>query len=205
MADPFAAVNNAMILGSMYGPNQYSQFQGRIPFPGYVGTPTDALGRPIQQTPGTTLNSTPAALPAAAAAPPATGAPDYSTSNPAYANYLKGHPAGSQMTAGGQIPSGGSSAAPTNVPATMMPGIYGQSPAAAPQSPGAAPGSLNNALAALSNPGPVTTPGATVPESSVGSQPSVLQQFLANKQGGTGAGNYSNAGFFDTLNALGKA
>jgi hypothetical protein len=51
----------------------------------------------------------------------------------------------------------------------------------------------------------VTTPGATVPESSVGSQPSVLQQFLANKQGGTGAGNYSNAGFFDTLNALGKA
>jgi hypothetical protein len=204
MADPFAAVNNAMILGGMYGPNQYSQFQGRMPFPGYVGTPTDALGRPIQmpqQTPGTTLNSTPAA----AAAPPS-GATDYSTSNPAYANYLKGHPAGSQMTAGGQIPSGGSSAAPTNVPPTMMPGVYGQqSPTAAPQSSGVAPGSLNNALAALSNPGPVTTPGATVPQSTVGSQPSVLQQFLANKQGGTGAGNYSNQGFFDTLNALGKA
>jgi hypothetical protein len=201
MADPFAAVNNAMILGGMYGPNQYSQFQGRMPFPGYVGTPTDALGRPIQmpqQTPGTTLNSTPVAAPAAAA-------PDYSTSNPAYANYLKGHPAGSQMTAGGQIPSGGSSAAPTNVPPTMMPGVYGQSPAAAPQSPGAVPGSLNTALAALGNPGPVTTPGATVPQSTVGSQPSVLQQFLANKQGGTGAGNYSNQGFFDTLNALGKA
>jgi hypothetical protein len=41
-----------------------------------------------------------------------------------------------------------------------------------------------------------------VPQSTVGSQPSVLQQFLANQRGGTGAANYSNQGFFDTLNNL---
>ena len=61
-------------------------------------------------------------------------------------------------------------------------------------------------LDALSNPGHVTTPGANVPPTTpVGNQvPSVMSQFLAN-QGGkptSGAGNYSNAQFFNTLNAL---
>jgi hypothetical protein len=199
------AVNNILTADNFYGNNPYSQFSGSpLPWPSsYAGTPTDAQGRPIQAQPGTTLN-TPAL--AAAAPPPAaaSGAPDYSTSNPAYANWLKGHPPGSQMTAGGQIPSGPNtmSATPTNVPATMMPGLYGQSQAAAaPQAASGAPGTqgLDSALSLLSNPGHVTTPGAQ-PMAPQG--PSVLQSFLANNQGGQGAGNYNNAGFFQTLNKL---
>jgi hypothetical protein len=192
-SDNFAAVTNAELLGGMYGPNQYSQFQGRIPFPGYVGTPTDALGRPIQQTPGTTLNQT--------QAQPAAPAPQQQMQ---WGMISPGGQATGGATHGGDLAGG------TNVPAQYgwLPPTQQRpqqaAPAAAPQSPGAAPGSLNNALAALSNPGPVTTPGATVPQSTVGSQPSVLQQFLANQKGGTGAANYSNQGFFDTLNNLGS-
>ena len=52
-----ADVTAAMMMGGMYGPNPYSQFQGRIPLPGYAGTPTDAMGNPIQPPPGVTLNS----------------------------------------------------------------------------------------------------------------------------------------------------
>ncbi len=72
--------------------------------------------------------------------------------------------------------------------------------ATATQQPG---GSWQNTLAMLGDPGKVTTPGATVPQSTIGGQPSVLQQFLANQHGGAGSNTYSNAGFFDTLNALG--
>jgi hypothetical protein len=142
------------------------------------------------------LNSVPAAA--------AASGPDYSTSNPAYANYLKGHPAGSQISAGGQLPSGQNygSATPTNVPPTMMPGVYGQSQAAAaPQAAKPAGPDMNAAyLAALSNPGHVTTPGATVPQAPTPSgQSGVLQQFLANWKPTTGAGNYNNQGFYNAL------
>jgi hypothetical protein len=83
----------------------------------------------------------------------------------------------------------------------MMPGLYGQQQAAAAPQASQAPGTqgLDSALSLLANPGHVTTPGAQ-PAGPQG--PSVLQSFLANNQGGTGAGNYSNAGFFNTLNAL---
>ena len=37
-----------MMLGGMYGPNQYSHFPGGLTQPGFTGTPTDALGNPIQ-------------------------------------------------------------------------------------------------------------------------------------------------------------
>lgn len=62
-------------------------------------------------------------------------------------------------------------------------------------------------LDALSNPGKVNTPGAqmlpgTTPTGPLQSNPSVLQTFLANNQASTGAGGYSNAPFFQTLNAL---
>jgi hypothetical protein len=198
MADNFANVTNAELLGGMYGPNPYSQFQGRMPFPGYVGTPTDALGRPIQQAPGTTLNQTQAQPQAAAPA----AAPQQHWGMTSAGGQVTGGAAGGEG-AGMSGATGG-----TNIPAQYGwlpgpgPGQQPQAPAA-PQSPGAAPGSLNTALAALSNPGPVTTPGATVPQSTIGSQPNVLQQFLANQKGGTGAANYSNQGFFNTLNALG--
>ena len=77
-----------------------------------------------------------------------------------------------------------------------------------PQQAAAAPTNpydMNQAyLDALSNPGHVTTPGATVPQSAPPSnQSGVLQQFLANwnKGGGQtkGAGNYDNSGFFKAL------
>ena len=55
----------------------------------------------------------------------------------------------------------------------------------------------------LSNPGKVETPGAKVPITQpVSNQPSVLDAFLKGQSGGTGAGNYSNEGFFTTLNRL---
>ena len=80
------------------------------------------------------------------------------------------------------------------------------SSAAAPQAVAAPAGpDMSQAyLNALSNPGRVTTPGATVPQSATPSnQSGVLQQFLANwKAGGgqtQGAGNYNNRGFFDAL------
>ena len=58
-------------------------------------------------------------------------------------------------------------------------------------------------LDALSNPGHVTTPepmcqSPTPPAQ----QPNVLQSFLANNQGSTGAGGYSNMPFFNTLKGL---
>jgi hypothetical protein len=62
-------------------------------------------------------------------------------------------------------------------------------------------------LAALQNPGKVTTPGATVAQSAPPSaQSGVLQQFLQNwNQGGgqtQGAGNYNNKGFFNALQGM---
>ena len=63
-------------------------------------------------------------------------------------------------------------------------------------------------LTALSNPGKVTTPGANVPQATPLGTPSVLNSFLAAHPGGGGgpaAGNYSNKGFFDTLNQLRSA
>jgi hypothetical protein len=237
-SNPFAAVNAAEIAGSMYGPNPYSQFQGRIPFPAYAGVPTDALGRPIQQAPqGTTLNSTPAAAAAAPSSPfpqvpqgqntalaEPFGGLDRSQWNaltpqqrgPAQAA-MQDYQAGLSMApsdpfvASHNNPSGFNPQS-AGAGAMMAQGINGwnqmqnqgadASQQIAPGGFGA--GTTQNAASLLSNPGKVVTPGATVPQSTVGSQPSVLQQFLANQKGGTGAGGYSNTGFFDTLNALGS-
>lgn len=69
-----------------------------------------------------------------------------------------------------------------------------------------APGQLSydDYLGRLSNPGPVTTPGATVAQAPPPSaQSSVMQAFLNNwKAKGAptqGAGNYNNQGFYDAL------
>jgi hypothetical protein len=78
-------------------------------------------------------------------------------------------------------------------------------PAAPAASAAPAGPDMNQAyLAALSNPGKVQTPGATVPQAPLPSgQSGVLQQFLSNwqNQGSptTGAGNYNNQGFFNAL------
>jgi hypothetical protein len=208
------AVNNILTADNFYGNNPYSQFSGQpLPWPSsYAGTPTDAQGRPIQAQPGTTLN-TPS--PAAAAPPPAAGSgqqwgamypggPVVSQTPSAMSGYrLMQTSPGGQVTggqAGGENAGMGGATGGTNIPAQyqFMPN---QQPAPAAPTSTQAPGtqSLQTALSALAHPGPVTTPGAQ-PMAPQG--PSVLQSFLANNQGGRGAGNYSNQGFFNTLNAL---
>ena len=88
--------------------NQFSNFNNAaLPWPSsYVGTPTDAMGKPIQPPPGMTLNSPPAAPPQAAA--------------PQVPQFLQ--------TAGGTI-SGGSTARNMGVSDGNVPGGYVVNPA----------------------------------------------------------------------------
>ena len=210
MADNSQNLMYQMMLGGMLGPNQYSQFnQGPLPIPGYRGTPTNAMGQPIasyqapqaQTVPGTTLNTSPS-----------------SGASSAFLQQTLGMTP-QQQTAGGATPDQmldlifpGASTIAKNPSVMSSLGInpWGGGQGGGQQSTGSTTTQPSSgdyrqaALDALSNPGKVTTPGATVPESQpLGNQtPSVLQSFLASRQGGQGAGNYSNAGFFNTLNAL---
>ena len=194
MADQTNPYTQLGMMGMMM-PNPYTQYGGKpLPIPGYMGTPTDAQGNPIAsfgqaqqqhdawtpppQAQGTTLNSSPSGT---FDRPP-------------------------MMTSGGVLPSGENygTQTPTYIPAT-----YGY-PQSAPQqqaAPAAAPTNpvdMRQAyLTALSNPGKVTTPGATVPQAQPLGSPSVMNAFLAaNPSGGSGAGGYNNQGFFSTLNKL---
>ena len=190
MTDTNQALMLALQAGSMYGPNKYSQFPNGIQGTSYSGTPTDALGRPIQAPPGMTLNQTPAqpAAPAPAAAPQQAPIRMASQSN--------GMPQGWNQNSN----NGGIYITPTQQSQSQQPAA---APAPAPAQGGQPTNSYQNALQLLSNPGHVTTPGANVPATQpVTQQPSVLDQFLATQHGGTGAGGYSNQGFFDTLNKL---
>lgn len=214
--DGSQAVYAAELGGGMYGPNQYSLFPNGLHLSniGYRGTPTDAMGNPIQPPPGMTLNSNPAVPQQQAAAPTpmtpqqnAAGLDALGSMLPAGGgNYMAGPgtPQGYwKQAGGGMIPTGqntGLDHPQYNQPTMQF--IPGQQQAA-PQSAPQQGGSLQDAISLLSNPGKVNTPGATVPQSTIGSQPSVLQQFLANQHGGQGSNTYSNQGFFDTLNKLG--
>jgi hypothetical protein len=204
MAD-FSNTDAQLAMSGFYGPNKYSNFQNqRLPMPGYVGTPTDAMGNPIQAQPGTTLNTPPPSTQIQAPAPAAGG-------DPMSAMYQAiGARGGGYMpiSSGGQV-SGGAASTNAHLEGgqNIMPQYQyvppQQAAPAAPQAQGQAAnpgGSLDTALSLLANPGKVTTPGANGPSSTP--QSNVLQQFLANNKGGTGAGNYSNQGFFNTLNAL---
>ena len=218
--DKNAALNMAMLAGGMYGPNPYSQFPNGIQSTSYAGTPTDALGKPIQAQPGMTLNQTPAQPQAAAPSSsgvnfgPLTGL-NYRGADGSLQTYggAGAQPGSYVMTNPGGIGGGNAhnydQMAGQNIPAQYQYMPAQQSGAGAASAPAAPQGgtpanSYQNALQLLSNPGHVTTPGATVPQSSpVSQQPSVLTQFLANGQPqGPGAGGYSNQGFFDTLNKL---
>lgn len=260
------------ILGStgFYAQNPYTKFQGGMPMPGYIGTPTDAMGNPIQPPPGTTLNSTPAQTQSPGKTGAATlqdlygSAPGASAINPSgngallAANWgafmgpsgmmnqdaaLRGIPSGgnalmnpgSFATFGGSgsqspaasgaapIPSGGQVATPGAVPPgagkpgddlSASGGTYGLNSLALGQNPQgwsgtAGQGNLNmnnpnmqNALSLLSNPGHVTTPGSDIPSAAAPGGSDTLTQFLGSQGGQSGAGGYSNKGFFDTLNAL---
>lgn len=204
-----ADVTNAEIMGGMYGPNQFSSFPGKLSLPGYVGTPTDAQGHPIAPPPGgMTLNSAPVA-----AAPPPQAAGQGPMSGGTYGDWRSFTGGGPGGTAQGNqmaydlLGVGTGSAGSLN-PASAAGMAYDSAHQAAPtatSSAGAPAGStdFNSALSMLANPGHVTTPGANVPQaSSPMAQPDVLSHFLASQSGGTGAGGYSNKGFFDTLNAL---
>jgi len=217
--DTHAALNAALMAGNMYGPNPYTRFQGRLPESTYRGTPTDAMGNPIQPPPGTTLNSTPAAAspqaqaggqgqtfglqPADLAGPSAlnpSGNLAFGMSN--WGGMMSPQARDLYRNSQFQNPGGGYTN-PSLV--TRAPGAGGMgAQAQQPQQQAAPPdNSYQNALDLLSNPGKVTTPGANVPATQpISNQPSVLDQFLANQKGGQGAGNYSNQGFFDTLNRL---
>ena len=213
------ATNMAMITGGMYGPNPYTKYKSGIPPTSYRGTVTDAMGNPIAppaKPPGTTLNQT-QQQPAATAGGQTYGLQPSDLAGPSALN-PSGNLAVGMADWGGmmspqardlyrnsqfQNPGGGY----TNPGLVTSAGGGSTSPAQHASLQASAPPpdtSYQDAIDILSNPGKVTTPGANVPATQpVSTQPSVLDAFLANqKGGGAGAGNYSNAGFFDTLNKL---
>lgn len=189
--------------------NPYSQFSGALPWPSsYAGTPTDAQGRPIQsyldaqnaapapaqQPPGLTLNSAPAAPSAIdqanawALARAASPIGDYS---------------GAGTTFGANNQRMQSALIQQQINANQIMSQQQQQPQqAAPQAAPAGPNMSQAYLQALANPGPVTTPGATVPQSPTAYQPGsgVLQQFLANwRPQASGPGSGFTQGFYNAL------
>ena len=179
-----------------------------LPFMGqYAGTPTDAHGNPIQSyqdaaaaaaaapapTLGTTLNSS-----------PSSGA-QFPTGSPLDQMQKSGaSPAQMQAAFSQMSPTINGQTNPNYAPSMMaMMGIGGGGGAAAqPAAAQPAAPDMNAAyLAALANPGHVSTPGATVPQSAPPSaQSGVLQQFLSNwKPGNSPAGNYNPNLFPDAL------
>ena len=145
---------------------------------------------------GTTLNSNPSSGPSLG-----------QSSIPQYIQTPGGTVSGGQASVNAGMQGG------QWVPGQMVPNpaytAAQQQKPAAPAAPAAPAGPDMSAayLNALANPGKVTTPGATVPQSAPPSASSgVLQQFLANWQNQgqptTGAGNYNNKGFFDALQGM---
>ena len=208
--DKQAALNQAILAGNLYGPNPYTRYPNGIPDTTYSGSPTDSQGNPIGVPPGMTLNSPPAAAPAA----PQVGGGAAAGARP-YGNWAALAPTISQdpqiqANYAYNLGLGGSIDPSTHMVAMQGGGATGGAGAlagggAAPAGGNGAPqgNSYQTALQMLSHPNNVPTLGATVPQSQpITSQPSVLDQFLAGQQGGTGAGGYSNQGFFDTLKKL---
>jgi hypothetical protein len=171
--------------------NQFSNFNNAaLPWPSsYAGMPTDAMGNPIQPPPGMTINSPPQA-PAASAAPAAqTGPP---LGSPASGLYQQGYGDWSQLD-----PLLGRSSLPQA--AQQQAQASAAAPAAASASAPSGP-TYPQILSMLANPGKVTTPGATVPQTaSVQPGSANLQSFLKNwqpAQSGPGSGfqqNFSTA------------
>jgi len=190
--DPTADYMNVMGFQGLTNPNPYLEFTGQIPMAGYMGTPTDAAGNPIQSylqaqaqhdawtsppaaAQGTTLNSTPAtgALSPATVpqglSQPAMGAPSVQGGLQAWgaatpAQRVAAMPQAVYSTTGGNADKG-SFGGLGPIGFVQGSGIQGQGqPAAA--APAAAPTNpidMRQAyLSALANPGKVTTPGAQI-------------------------------------------
>ena len=187
--------------------NQFSRFNNAaLPWPSsYVGTPTDAMGRPIQPPPGMTLNSAPA--PAAPASPVAPAAAQQAIMPPGgWGLGMNGaNPAIANTPSFGGSQYAGSQYMPQAMP--YMPAPQQQQaapPQAAPQA--AAPNNWQNTIAMLANPGKVTTPGATVPASAASAQPGPggLQAFLQNwRPASSGPGSGFQQGFANALKGMG--
>jgi hypothetical protein len=187
--------------------NPYSLFQNQaLPWPtSYAGWPTDASGRPIQPTPGMTLNSQPQQQAAAPAAAPATQKPMFSQPE---INWMRAQ-ATPQQWGNNQMGIGGTGGDMTAKLMAMMNQKMGQQQpqAAAPPAPGANSAGLtaDQYLQLRANPGQITTPGATVPQaSSAQPGPGVLQQFMQNwrpQASGPGSGFTNN--FYQALKAQG--
>ena len=206
MADDQTNPYTMMGMAAMMQPNKYinpAYKDKPLPLPGFYGTPTDAQGNPIQSF--LDAQSQHDAWDKANPAPPAQGTTLNSTPPMAQSPML-GQADGASNTGGyGAGISGAYRTAPT-------PAMMGRqtpqtaAPAAAPTNPF----DMRQAyLTALSNPGKVTTPGATVPQAQPLGTPSVLDSFMAaHPGGGTAApagGGYGNKGFFDTLQNLRSA
>ena len=191
-------------MAAMMQPNKYinpAYKDKPLPLPGFYGTPTDAQGNPIQSF--LDAQSQHDAWNAANPAPAAQGTTLNSTP--------QGAPGGFQHAT---MPDGmpyGQTSLGRGVTGTSWQGPGGGMAQPAQQSAPAAqqnPIDMRQAyLDALSNPGKVTTPGATVPQASPLGSPSVMNSFLAANPGGggAGAGGYNNSGFFNTLNKLRSA
>lgn len=211
---------NPFTIAGMMGmmtPNPYTDpsLQGQpLKLQGYRGTPTDAMGRPIQSfldtqkahdawnaanpapAQGTTLNSLGVGGGGGASDWSAL-APKMSDDPQAQANFAY------DLGLGGKID-------PTTHMVGMGGGGSGDDGSGTAAAPPQNPVDMRQAyLDALSNPGHVTTPGATVPQAAPLGSPSVMNAFLAaHPGGGTAApagGGYGNKGFFDTLNQLRSA
>ena len=200
--------------------NQFSNFNNSaLPWPSsYAGTPTDAMGNPIQSavdannasqaqyqqqlaaynqqkasTPGTTLNSTPSQ--------------GFQQGVPNTLN-----PSGNAMM--GQLEWGGLPGTTNHQTAgAYLQGLQAnpfsgaqqpQQQAAAPSAP-TPPNNWQSTIAALANPGKVTTPGATVPATaSTQPGPGALQAFLQSyKPAQSGPGSGFQKGFGNTLKGMG--
>ena len=200
--------------------NKYSNYAGKaLPFMGlYAGGatgPTDAHGNPIQsyQDAQAAHDAWAAANPAPAKGTTLNTSPTYGLQPSDLAGPSALNPTGNQAL--GMSEWGGMmSPQARQLYANQQFASPGQAQGSAPQPNGpqaarpaaaANPIDMNAAyLQALANPGKVTTPGATVPQSaSPSNQSGVLQQFLQNwnqkGQPTQGAGNYNNAGFFNAL------
>lgn len=193
--------------------NPYSQFYGKaLPWPStYAGTPTNALGQPIQPPPGMTLNQTPQQPQAAPAAAPAAVGPMTGGQYGDWRALAGPSPGGPSTQAqwaynlglGGLGSAGDVNPGSAQGRALMAAQQPQQQAAPAPAAAAAAPpNNWQNTLSMLANPGPVNTPGATVPQAAQGGgqpSPGVLQNFLSNwkpAQSGPGSGFAQN---FNTI------
>jgi hypothetical protein len=157
--------------------NPYSNFQNSaIPFPAtYSGWPTDASGNPIQPTPGMTLNSSPGQAGAAAQPAPAASAGPMM-------NFLGTGPQSLTAVDARQAAQTGTNPALYPLLNQQMQGAGQQAPPMPAQQANPSGLTSQQYLQLRANPGHVTTPGATVPQSagSATPGPGMLQQFLAN-------------------------